>query len=215
MKYYYECNRLSRYLDVDPNKPDQDEKRIISILEAIEDCLNLATIQIERLIEDELEAQHASEHLRPQSFERSKPFLKYFSDAEFFVNVTNKYFALIKKLKETSIKESIDAILEPHEDMINIYRLTRNSFEHIDERLIKQDSFIKEISSVSENVLETKHGSIKLTAETLTPLYAIFEQIITIVNLMVESRKKDIDLFWREFDRRTKKLWDKQYGPLN
>lgn len=215
MRYYYESNRISRYFDIHPNEPNQVEKKIISLFSSIERYLNLASIQMERLQEGEKDMEYASENFRPQCFQRAKPFLLYFSDMEFYINSVNKYFSLIKKLSDIKECENIKEILAPYKKMITTYRLTRNSFEHIDERIINQDSFIREISSIGDDILETKHGIVRLTLESLLPLYDIFDKIIVFLYLMIEERKESIDRIWYEFDQRTKKLWDEKYGPLD
>ncbi|UTW69896.1 hypothetical protein KHA80_03155 [Anaerobacillus sp. HL2] len=58
--------------------------------------------------------------------------------------------------------EKLYQIISDFEEMSTIYRKTRNIFEHIDEKIFKDDQQLKEMSTISNHFLEMKHGKIRI-----------------------------------------------------
>jgi hypothetical protein len=86
MKFYNEYYRLNRYLNPDPYKPNDYEEKILDFLLYIEKYVNLATVQMQRLSEDEEEMIVAQETPSHQSIDRRLPFIKFWGDIHFLFN---------------------------------------------------------------------------------------------------------------------------------
>lgn len=200
MKYYSEANRLSRYLD--PELENKDEEKASDFLTFSEKYLNLASLQRERLqtFEDEIPSFEG----RITDLEKLKAIELYFGDIHFFFNCIHKFFAFSRRLlKKLNQQESTEFI-----NTFEYYRIIRNHFEHVDERIDKHPLYRMQFSSVSDNTINVGDVVYDISEKALHPLYVIYEEIIKIIETYVEPRKKQIDLFYDGMETQLRRMWN-------
>lgn len=184
--FYREANRLSRYLDTELNNNDDDEKAS-DFLTFAEQYLNLATLQRERLqtFEDTIPTFEG----RVTNLEHLKAIRLYFGDIHFFFNCIHKFLAfsrrLLKKLNQPESPE--------FKNTLEYYRIIRNHFEHVDERIDKHPFYRMQFGSVSNKTIKLDNMVYDITEKALNPLYDIFEAIIKTVEIYIEPRKEHLD----------------------
>ena len=84
----------------------------------------------------------------------------------------------------------------------NHYATIRNHFEHIDERIERHPYFRKDLSSIIGDELIVGGQAYSISNDSLTPLYEVFDGIISRMNEIIAPRKEEIDQAWRPFDER-------------
>lgn len=210
MKFFNEYYRLNRYLNPYPDRPDKKEEKILDFIMYLEKYVNLATVQMQRLFDDEQEMELAQGKYRPQSVENSIPFIKFSGDIHFLFNCFDKVLKISRKLAEFMKDAQLKQIIENHSEL-KIYIKARNSFEHMDERIERTNWFREDLSSIGDFTLTLDGIDYRLTKDSLLPLYSLYESIVKRIDDIVEPRKEDIDKFWKPFDERVNKHWDDIY----
>ena len=185
MKYYREASRLSRYLDSELD--NNDEEKASDFLTFAEKYLNLATLQRERL--QTFEDATSTFEGRVTNFAHLKAIQLYFGDIHFFFNCIHKFLAFSRRLlKKLSQPESPE-----FKNTLEYYRIIRNHFEHVEERIDKHPLYRMQFGSVSNKTIKVDNVVYDITEKALHPLYDIFEEIIKTVEIYIEPRKKRLD----------------------
>lgn len=193
MKIYDESRRLYRYFN--HTMDNRGEETIIDLFTFVENYLNLATLQIKRL-------RSAEETLSEVNGRITKPEHKelirlYFGDVHFFFNCAHKFLVLASRLSKKI------GYSNPNLDFLkNHYATIRNHFEHIDERIERHPYFRKDLSCISGDELIVEGKAYSISTDSLTPLYEIFDGIISRMNEIIARRKKEIDQAWQPFDEK-------------
>lgn len=194
MKIYYEANKLYRYFN--PPLDNPTEETIHDLLTFAENYLNLATLQMKRI--KSIDEKLAGVQGRITEPEHLEAIRLYFGDIHFFFNCAFKFLQFSCRLANKinwDIKKDND-----FNDLYEYYRTIRNHFEHIDERLENHPYFRKDVSSTTDDKIIVQGVEYDLTENALTPLYTIYDTVLTKINKMIEPRKADIDQAWKPFD---------------
>ena len=120
----------------------------------------------------------------------------YFGDIHFFFCCVHKFVRISNRLVKRLGFDDISQL----ELMDKHYTNIRNHFEHIDERLENHPYFRKDVSSTTDDKIIVQGVEYDLTENALTPLYTIYDTVLTKINKMIEPRKADIDQAWKPFD---------------
>lgn len=196
MEYYNDAAKYFKYFNIDEDKDDQINYRLLS---AAEDCLNLSVLQFEKMdaIEESLDKYEED------SIRKKLAFLEYYTCIETFINQTNKFYLLMKRLARRFNSEEMKKIISEHEDIIiSKIRDYRNAQEHYDERIENDHSYVSQRGTIIDGVIKTEYGTITTDPKEATPLKCLWSVTIEEVERYIEDRRDRVNRIHAAFQNR-------------
>jgi len=188
MKLYSEYLKIRIYFDRDQKAED--------LFFYLERYLDMATVQMQRMLDDEREMKIACETTAIESLERWISFSKHFCDIHFFILCVDKVFKLAKELAQYLNNYELGGVITKYESLA-VFKKMRNIFEHMDEKIMKTDWFRNNLSTMINHTLTANGTSVFLGTDALEPLYSFYEEYLIVLNRILEPNKEQRDELWR------------------
>jgi hypothetical protein len=182
--------RLFQYF----NYTETKNKKADNLILYIENYVNMATVQFQRMQENSIEAVQLTKDNVKETLEKRIVYSRIMADQHFFLNCIDKVYQMSKRLAENAIDDQqLEQITTGFKDQ-QYYRDARNHFEHMDDRLIKTDWFRSPVNF--NNVITLDGVGFPLDERSLIPLYSLYEKIIVRIDEIHEPYKEKIDKYF-------------------
>jgi hypothetical protein len=187
MKFYNEYIRLYRYFHYLGDKKSED------LLLYLEQYINMATTQMERIQEDEEQMSLACESKEIYNIEKRISFGKHSCDIHFLILCIDKVFKLSHTLSEQMNDSRLKLIVDDNKEK-EYYRKFRNSLEHMEQRITSDShKFRKDFSFMANDFTQMGDIYLYIGPSSLDPLYIMYEEIIKRLDEIFEPIKEKVD----------------------
>lgn len=192
MEYVYKARDYHKYFSFEGY---ENEKNIIKLVVATEDTLNFSAILLEKIRINKSEMNKVND--QPDSFERNKPFLEHFSYQEMFINQLRKFYRYAHRLGALLKNRTLSNELLKQKDFKDLVKAIRDSYEHYDEKLLKEDSFVSTSTYRIDNAMNFGNEKFHFNTSSLMLPLKLYDIIIEALEEHVTDRKEKIDAFWQ------------------
>jgi hypothetical protein len=191
MQVYLEFDRLYRYLEKD--------KITFELILQMERYVNMASVQLQRLRNDEKEmVASPGGPIDDNKLEKKIAFDKYHGDLHFFITCVDKVYKTAIRLNKHLSNPGLNDIIKEYKKL-DSFRDVRNFLEHFDERISSNPNFRSTINSINY-YYGTEKDQVFIGKEALNPVYKMYESIIDILDEHLAPQKPHIDQLWKQWN---------------
>ncbi|RFB35686.1 hypothetical protein [Brevibacillus sp. VP] len=191
MKILTESKKIKYYLT---NPMLSDEEQLDNIGKALhyfEFYINLATIQMDRILSDKKQLQYFDNNNRA-SIENKVIVTKFFGDIYFCICSLDKAYKLAEKISDEYTDLQLREITDEYKHL-NKYRKVRNAIEHTEEKIFETDWFSQQIGSFTNDMFSLNGTNFHVSHNTLLPFYNMYQKIIRRLDELIKDRKEKVD----------------------